>query len=271
MPGRTGKSHHREPFGSTQSLTFGSRRCVLLPDPKGDDDLKRFLVPLATGALLLGLSTANHAQTYTILHVGSGGSFTSNNGDFKETNTPAPDFEYSVPSVVTAGFLDTAPVGNPTPGLSDTFAVNTTVQIEFGQGNGSTGFADGSDILNLDVTLAGDVGYSATGVPFSTAHLTLDKLSSSSGTNVGAVGVADVDPQNNKDALRLDLTYLGTPVQLWLDQVTSLPAPGAAHLNVSGFVNAQVQPPPVPEPDSPALLLGSGVTGGLLLIRRRRA
>jgi hypothetical protein len=77
--------------------------------------------------------------------------------------------------------------------------------------------------------------------------------------------VPDTDPNNGLAAFRLDLTYLGTPVSLWFDKISSIPAPGAQPLTISGFVQD------VPEPGTMALLFGSGVTGSLLLIRRRRA
>src|SRR5262249_10823761 len=104
--------------------------------------------------------------------------------------------------------------------------------------------------------------FSGTLVPFSTARLTTTSFVVTAGPNAGAVGVLDVDPNNGLSAFRLDLTYLGTPVSLWIDEIRSIPAPGAAALTISGFVED------VPEPSAFAYLIGC--VGTLLLVRRWR-
>jgi hypothetical protein len=234
--------------------------------------MKRFLAFLATGGLLLGLSIASHALSYTVKIVTPTTTVNTTNNNFQETYTPAPDFEYFTPSVVSFGTLDTIPLVPPAADLNGTFpGAGPPLEFKFGQGNGSIGFADGSDDIDVTSTFSGEVGYSSTSVPFSTAKLTATAITVVSGPNAGATGVLDTDPNNGLKALRLDLTYLGTPVQLWFDQISSIPAPGAQDLSISGFVNDHVTPPNVPEPGAMALLLGSGVTGSLLLIRRRRA
>ena len=96
----------------------------------------------------------------------------------------------------------------------------------------------------------------------------LGQLSYLTNAQIQGVGINQQqfnNPNNGLPALQLDLTYLGTPVSLWFDQISSIPAPGAQQLSISGFIED------VPEPGTMALMIGSGVAGSLLLIRRRRA
>ena len=233
--------------------------------------MKRFLATLAAGGLLLGLSTASNALSYTVKINTPVTNVDTTNGNFRETYTPTADFEYFTPSVISYGVLTTLPLVAPGPSVIGTFpAASGTLDFLFGPGDGAGGFSDGIDVIDVAVTASGTVGYSLTSVPFSTAVLTASAFTVISGPNAGAVGVADIDPNNGLQAIRLDLDYGGTPVQLWFDKISSIPAPGAQPLSISGFVNDQVTPP-VPEPGSMALLVGSGVAGSLLLLRRRRA
>jgi len=218
------------------------------------------------GGLLLGLSTASHALSYLVKINAPITTVNTTNGNFQEVYTPAADFEYFTPSVVSYGALDTLPLVPPGPNVNGTFpGAGAILDFEFGQGNGGGGYPFGSDVINAAVALTGSVGYSATNVPFSTAKLIANSLTVASGPNAGAVGVADIDPNNGLQAIRLDLVYDGTPVSLWFDKISSIPAPGAQNLTISGFIQD------VPEPGSMALLVGSGVAGSLLLLRRRRA
>ena len=233
--------------------------------------MKKLLASLVAGGLLLGLSTASYALSYTVKINTPVTNFDTTNGFFRETYTPTADFEYFTPSVISYGVLTTLPLVSPGPSVIGTFpAASGTLDFLFGPGDGAGGFSDGIDTINATVGLSGSVGFAANSVPFSTAVLTASAFTVISGPNAGAVGVADIDPNNGLQAIRLDLDYGGTPVQLWFDKISSIPAPGAQPLSISGFVNDQVTPP-VPEPGSMALLVGSGVAGSLLLLRRRRA
>jgi len=227
--------------------------------------MKKLLASLVAGGLLLGLSTASYALSYTVKIDTPVTNVDTTNGFFRETYTPTADFEYFTPSVISFGNLTTLPLVAPGPGVNGTFTAAGSLDFQFGQGDGGGGFAFGPDVINAAVTLSGSVGYSATNVPFSTAKLIANSLTVASGPNAGAVGVADIDPNNGLQAIRLDLVYGGTPVSLWFDKITSIPAPGAQNLTISGCIQD------VPEPGSMALLVGSGVAGSLLLLRRRRA
>jgi len=233
--------------------------------------MKKLLASLVAGGLLLGLSTASYALSYTVKIDTPVTNVDTTNGFFRETYTPTADFEYFTPSVISYGVLTTLPLVAPAPGLTGTFPGGGGIlDFFFGPGDGAGGFSDGIDSIDAAIGETGSVGYSLTSVPFSTAKLIASSFTVTAGPNAGAVGVADIDPNNGLQALRLDLVYGGTPVQLWFDIISSLPAPGAQPLSISGFVNDQVTPP-VPEPGSMALLVGSGVAGSLLLLRRRRA
>jgi hypothetical protein len=90
--------------------------------------------------------------------------------------------------------------------------------------------------LALTYAITGTVGFSATNIPYSTGQFTGASLKSISGDNAGAFAFADTDPINGLPALRIKLSYEATPVTLWVDKLTPVPAPGASFLSVSGVV-----------------------------------
>jgi hypothetical protein len=237
--------------------------------------MKKLLASLLAGGLLLGLSTASHAFSYTLQMISGDTSLTTppglltGNGKFAELFTPpAPNpFEYFTPSVVSFGQLETDPQFVPVPhdNTTGTFASPTgLIHLKFGPGDGAGGFADGIDTFEASGTLVGTVGFT-NGIAFSTAHFTNGGIKIIAGPNAGLVGVPSIDPENGLPALLVSPVYNGVLVNFWFDRISSLPAPGAAPLTLSGFIED------VPEPGTMALLIGSGVAGSLLLIRRRRA
>jgi hypothetical protein len=179
------------------------------------------------------------------------------NKDFAADFEPAPSFEYFAPSVISLAGIVTIPEIAPKPGLSGRFpGLADVFTFRFGPGDGAGGFADGSDTLALAYAITGTVGYSATGIPFSTGQFTGASLKSLSGDNAGAFGVLDTDPINGLPAIRIKLSYEATPVTLFVDKLTPVPAPGASFLSVSGFVAD------VPEPcEGVVFVVGCLLTG----------
>jgi len=67
-----------------------------------------------------------------------------------------------------------------------------------------------------------------------------------------------------------NLNFCGVAADVFFDQTDALTAPGPnSPLTVGGYVRSAVTS--VPEPGTLPMLLGSGVAGSLLLLRRRRA
>jgi hypothetical protein len=77
------------------------------------------------------------------------------------------------------------------------------------------------------------------------------------------VSFASTDPINGLAANELNLVYDGTPVQVWVDLISSVPAPTASALSISGFLRDE--PTSVPEPGFWGLALSVLVTGLLIV------
>jgi hypothetical protein len=185
---------------------------------------------------------------------------------------PAPAFEYKTPSVVSYGLLSTAPA---VPGNSQSGDFNSLADFYFlvGRGDGSGSYQTppslfGPDVVHAMANITGNVAISADGVPSSSAHFTGGSATVVSGPNTGATSFASTDPINGQPANELDLDYFGTPVQVWVDLISSVPAPSANQLSIGGYITDQ--PLVVPEPGLTALSIATLLTFGLLRTRGRR-
>jgi hypothetical protein len=238
--------------------------------------MKKLLASLLAGGLLLGLSAPpSHAFSYVLKMITGDTAFTTPPGVlttkllFAELYTPpVPNpFEYFTPSVVSFGQTETNPQFVPVPKDNTTGIFNgkevTLLHFDFGPGDGAGGFADGIDTFASSAALMGTLGFH-NGVAFSQTNLKNGMLSIIAGPNAGLVGVSSTDPENGLPAFLIKPVYNGVTVSLWFDKISSIPAPGAAPLTLSGFIED------VPEPGTMALLIGSGVTGSLLLLRGHR-
>ena len=200
---------------------------------------------------------------------------------------------YGIPTGIVFGTTQTSG-GNPlVPTNQATFGgpgdPNAVVQFTFALQNGSHSGslapdssvgAFGEFLITGYVT--GDVGYSG-GVEFSTATLRLtsfQRVDPNDPTIVLATAVPGLDPNPGLGGASLQALTLHTDIgsqtyNIFLDtqRLTSsgvangipVPAPASGdQFSIEGYVTA------VPEPGSVALLLGMGVTGSALLMRRRR-
>jgi hypothetical protein len=238
--------------------------------------MKKILIHLLMATLLLALLTPRVLAFSYIIDMAGAPSTTlttppgigTTSGDLFYVNLlPAALFEYSTPSVVSLGLLSTLPAV-PGDGQSGHFSSTADYFFKIGRGDGSlTGTyltppsVFGPDLVHATATLTGDLAISASGIASSTVDFTGGSATVVSGPNAGAVSAPGTDPENGFAANELTLDYDGTPVHLYVDEITSVPAPGAATLSLSGYVTD------VPEPSLAALLLSFCAVGVLLRFR----
>jgi len=166
----------------------------------------------------------------------------------------------SVPSVLKYGDDTTTP-GTGAPSTTATFSgvpVSFQFMVDSGPVIGGT-----AHTFTAVGSITGDVGYDATGTPFSRAHVNYTGLTDNT---TGQVAVASTDPNNNLPALLLFTHINGSSVALYLDERQSKAIPGDV-ITHTGFIAAT---PAVPEPGDIAMVVSMGVSGGVFMLRKRR-
>lgn len=200
-----------------------------------------------------------------------------------EPDTSSLNHNYVTPSVVEFGsFASSGPIA---AGVSDTYSnapAAFTFQFEDGAESTPTGtvaapsgpmssfdnFLVEGHLVGSNGSLTGTVGNSpGSGIPFSTTAYAISKVSvfDSSG-NFLAVGIPGTDPADNEAAYLISEKIGNNFYSIWVDANVSIPPPNeSSPLTLSGYVTS------VPEPGSvAAMLVGMGVSGGMLLRRRNR-
>lgn len=237
----------------------------------GKHVFKKTVVTLMVGALCIAGATSSKAISFTLFNdntpppandwqvgasTNSGAAFTN---FFVPDGLGGPVF-YSEPTVIKFG--DTNTIG-PASGTG-TFT-NVPVEFTFDISGGSVAAPDGTNQHFIaSGLLNGDVGFSG-GSPFSTTHVTFTKLED---TTAGVSTTTTVINPNNGLASLLISNVGSLGLDVYLNDVQDISAPGTQTLSISGFVVAT--PPNVPEPGSLAMLLGASVSGSLLLLKRRK-
>lgn len=241
--------------------------------------MKKFLASLLAAGLLFGASIGSQALTFTMIVNSPGNSpgFTdwsiplgipTSNGSFSNLLTPVGiPTTYSSPTVVKFGDNTTFDLRIPPGGVgSGNFAgaaADFNFMIDLGPFIGP-----GAHNLNVYGNIAGPVGYNASPspfppAPFSNAHWTVTSIHDLT-TGINYSGVVP-NPNNGLSSVLASIMFGSVPMQIYINQVQDIPAPLLQPLSISGYVTT------VPEPGTLALLIGSGVSGSLLLLRRRRA
>jgi len=232
--------------------------------------MKRLIVAVLVVGLMLGQVAASRAITFTITVTSTTNwtttGITSDAGFY--TNTLVP-FTSGVGDTSALSFGITLTNENTaTRPSSDTFT-GTSVQFEFDvvlNENGATHhyLVDGtfvglfgSPVAKMTVNAA---GFGESQAAFRANSVTVD------GTTVFTT--LDTSPTGIPSIKTVVDFGSSITVTLWVDRRDQLTAPGdfSTLLSVGGFIQAAV----VPESGPLALLLGSGVSGSLLFLRRRR-
>jgi len=228
---------------------------------------KKALLALLAGALLYAPTRAAHAVSFTITTTGGNwvtSGITSDNGRF--TNTLIP-FISGVGATSAVSFGVTLTSENGSRPASDTFT-GASVSFEFDVLENDSGIShhyvvdgtfvglSGSPVARMTVNSA---GFGESKAAFQAEKVTVDG---------SLVFTSVVNSPLLIPSIQTDVMFGSLPVTLWVDRRDQLTPPGdfATLLSVGGFIQAGQA---VPEPGSLAMLLGTGVGGSLLLIRRR--
>jgi len=232
--------------------------------------MKRFLNVLWVAGLMLGSVTASRAVSFTITVTPTTNwtttGITSDAGFYNNTLFPFVS-GVGATSAVSFGTTISAELTATRPS-SDTFT-GTSVQFEFDVLENDSGISHhylvdgtfvglfGSPVAKMTVNAA---GFGESQAAFRANSVTVD------GTTVFTT--LDTSPTGIPSIKTVVDFGSSITVTLWVDRRDQLTAPGdfSTLLSVGGFIQAAV----VPESGPLALLLGSGVGGSLLFLRRRR-
>lgn len=226
--------------------------------------MKKFVLGVVAAGVLMGAAVAGHAQdlTYTLLDdtawtMGSG--VAGSGSDASITNIlfdPIPNpFTYSTPSVLKFGDDFSTP-GMGKKSTSTVFS-GTPVDFHFMLDDGTT-----TDVFHVTGKIDGAIGYGSSGNPFSQAKITFLSVTDALNNHTSFMSI---DPNNGAKALEIQTRMGLTNVDLFLDITQSKPAPNQT-LSTAGYLTANA----VPEGGTWTLLASSFVTGGLVLLRRKR-
>jgi len=252
---------------------------------------------LVTSALLAGLliagSQKSHALSWTIEFIrdGLGGNTVSAFGPYANVNTTpwvqpntvtttnvkyynqlteqsantlAYDYDASAVgpptgSNVTYGQMGTFPNASAFPLPSTgTFATPANFRFELRQaGSGQTS----GDIIEARGTMTGTVGINGAGTGSSGAIWTLNELFNIDTST--SYTILAPDPSTGNTSIIAPLNIQGSNVVIWMERIRQVPIP-ANFNSITGFIAD------VPEPGSVAMLVGLGVSSGVMMLRRRR-
>lgn len=229
--------------------------------------MKKLFVSLLVGGLLLGQVVASKAVSFTVTVTSTTNwtttGITSDKGIY--TNTLFP-FTSGVGATSALSFGVTITTENTGKRPSSDTYTGTSVQYEFDVLEHTSGVSHHYAVDGTFVGLFGSpvakMTVNAAGFGESKAAYRADKVTIDGTTVFTSV-------TNSPTGIKSIIThaqYGSLPVTLYVDKLDQLTAPGdlVSFLSVGGFILS------VPEPSSVALLLCSGVSGSLVLLRRRR-
>ena len=204
---------------------------------------------------------------------------TNNNGAYTNRFLPKVPTAFTTPSVVAFGTTQTTgPAGADTVtntaafdgGATTASVVNFTFDIQNGNfpGTFTPSAANGAfDRFVVTGSLSGSVGYGTPGSGSSTSKITFSQIKNLDATGTQQVtSILATNPNNGLVAQFIQANIGGQSYDIYINNVQDISAPGKSALSISGFVTTSA----VPEPGAMALLLGLGVSGTVLLRRRRK-
>ena len=256
--------------------------------------MKKILIPSLSLGLLAKSILVSHALAFTlyvddmVTHPNAADTtyetgVATSNAKFSNIFTPDPgdngiSAAYTTPSVVNFGLTST--FSNSAPGTANTgtfSAAGSTRTFAFDLQNGShAGAADGDPDATQDAfdsfvvtgTLSGSVADDGAGSTASTTKVTFSQIKNQSATGSQQMfSTLKINPNNGLMAEFIEASIAGRTYDIYINQIQDIPAPGQ-QLTISGFITTPTSA--VPEPGSMALLLGLGVSGTVLLRRRKK-